>query len=157
MHPTRLDLSVPSLNDGATSDTPRAPWHQAHLVSDDDRAGGYEPPEETIEHGYAYLTRLLADSDVSDWPPKWRRGRCPGPPGTDIRVRQVFWVAQRDGLRCRYCGDDLAPSTACVNRLTPKRRGGTADLDNLGLTCLSCSAKKGCRTEEEFVAAGGAA
>lgn len=145
---------IATQTDNTLSDITSAPWHEAHLVTDYDRERGYEPCEELAERSYADLIACLAKygPDPASWPRKWRRGAWPGPP-CNVRIRKIFWLAQRDGgLRCRYCSRGMRASTATIDHLTPTERGGTNDRSNLGLACLWCNSKKGL-TEAEYLQA----
>src|SRR4051794_29705284 len=68
---------------------------------------------------------------------------CERRPGVlDLR-RQVL---QRDGWKCRMCGESVAPDTAQVDHLRPyqfyKRPVEANCLDNLWTLCLACHADK---------------
>jgi hypothetical protein len=142
---TRIPSAVHTLSVVAT-----APWHEADRVTDWERAHGYEPHEELIERVYADLLGYLAayGPALEDWPRRLRRGAWAGTGPT--RVRQIFWLALRDGLACRYCRRALLASTATIDHLTPVKRGGTNAPDNLGLACMPCNGDKGIRTEAEY-------
>jgi hypothetical protein len=81
-------------------------------------------------------------------------------------------IAERDGgWFCRYCATPLVDHTtgegalpldggfiaadgfafAEREHLTPRSRGGTDDLKNLGLACSPCNGRKGALTEPEFL------
>jgi HNH endonuclease len=125
------------------------PWHEAATVTDFDRDHGYEPPEELLHRQYASLEHLLAACPLEAWPRKWRRGAWPGP--GDVRVRRIFWLAQRDGLQCRYCQVPLCPCEATIDHRVPGSRGGSNAPVNLCLACLSCNSRKGTMTDAEYL------
>lgn len=58
-------------------------------------------------------------------------------------------VRLRAGNRCEYCGILQAgqESTFHVDHVLPRRNGGPTTLENLALACVSCSLRKGARTE----------
>jgi len=56
-------------------------------------------------------------------------------------------ILKRDNHRCQYCGRTATPLT--VDHVTPKKRGGKDDWDNLVCACLDCNNKKGNRTPEQ--------
>ncbi|MFT3769021.1 MAG: HNH endonuclease signature motif containing protein [Minicystis sp.] len=58
-------------------------------------------------------------------------------------------VRLRAGNRCEYCGMPQAGQEATfhVDHVVPRRDGGPTTLDNLALACVSCSLRKGARTE----------
>lgn len=58
-------------------------------------------------------------------------------------------VRLRAGNRCEYCGIPQAGQEASfhVDHVRPRRDGGPTTLDNLALACVSCSLRKGARTE----------
>lgn len=79
--------------------------------------------------------------------------------------QQITWlIAKRDnGWFCRYCNYALMPMGAedmcattywmerpTIDHLLPKSRGGTDALENLGLACNTCNARKGAKTPEEY-------
>lgn len=75
-------------------------------------------------------------------------------------------IFERDGWRCFYCGGvvECEPwdgqrggisfaqmsTWACVDHLTPKRRGGSNDDANLVTACRLCNGKKASATLEEY-------
>jgi 5-methylcytosine-specific restriction endonuclease McrA len=58
-------------------------------------------------------------------------------------------VRLRAGNRCEYCGVLQAGQEATfhVDHVLPRRDGGPTTLENLALACVSCSLRKGARTE----------
>jgi hypothetical protein len=58
-------------------------------------------------------------------------------------------VRLRAGHRCEYCGMPQAGQEAMfhVDHVVPRRDGGPTTLENLALACVSCSLRKGARTE----------
>jgi HNH endonuclease len=58
-------------------------------------------------------------------------------------------VRLRAGQRCEYCGMPQAGQEATfhVDHVLPRRDGGPTTLENLALACVSCSLRKGARTE----------
>lgn len=63
--------------------------------------------------------------------------------------RQLF---DRDGWRCRYCGEPLDSTTVTLDHIMPVSRGGTNDADNLASACMMCNSIKSGRTIEEVAA-----
>lgn len=57
------------------------------------------------------------------------------------RIRQA--VFERDGRSCKICGFDDGPTF--IDHIYPKSLGGTNDLENLQVLCLSCNSTKGKR------------
>src|SRR5688572_463449 len=57
-------------------------------------------------------------------------------------------VRERAGQRCEYCRISQAGQEATfhVDHVRPRRDGGPTLLDNLALSCVSCSLRKGART-----------
>lgn len=67
---------------------------------------------------------------------------------TDPELRRQCF--ERDGWRCRYCGDRLDESTATLDHVVPQWRGGPSDdPSNLATACLMCNSIKSGRTLEE--------
>lgn len=52
---------------------------------------------------------------------------------------------------CEYCGVGLAIHEASIDHRTPLVRGGTNDIDNLGVVCCGCNYLKHTKTHEEFL------
>lgn len=75
---------------------------------------------------------------------------------TQKEVRAVIFKAAKG--RCFYCDRKVkedgknSDETFVVDRLTPKKRGGTDDFSNLVCSCQSCNTSKGNRTMKEYVA-----
>ncbi len=58
-------------------------------------------------------------------------------------------VRKRARNRCEYCGlsQEGQEATFHIDHIQPRRSGGETQLDNLALACVSCSLRKGARTE----------
>lgn len=97
--------------------------------------------------------------------------------GTHIHVlmpREVPWVAERlspasiesqrdyfadptwrralfdrDGWRCRYCGEQVTELTATLDHVIPRVTGGSDDPENLATACHECNSIKSGMTEAE--------
>ena len=54
-------------------------------------------------------------------------------------------VIVRDCSKCQACGKIVVGKDAQVDHVIPKKRGGTDDLENLCLLCLTCHARKTAR------------
>jgi 5-methylcytosine-specific restriction endonuclease McrA len=72
------------------------------------------------------------------------------------KARRIRSLAQRDGMRCRYCRaalDEDGPDMfrPILEHWTPKSRGGSNDLSNLVLACKFCDTAKGAMTGDEFL------
>lgn len=65
----------------------------------------------------------------------------------DPRLREELF--ERDGWRCRYCGEGLLPETATLDHIHPVSKGGKDDPDNPAACCLMCNSLKSGRTYEE--------
>ena len=70
-------------------------------------------------------------------------------------------VYDKTNGHCYYCGVVLVVGKKGANQfqidhMTPVRRGGTEDLDNLVPSCRACNCSKGPMTAEEFLAKRGA-
>ncbi len=81
----------------------------------------------TAGNGRQALHRLLTDLDAEA--ARWD--------GVTRELR--FRVLQRDGHRCRYCGQVAAHVRLRVDLITPIDRGGTVELANLVTTCTECA------------------
>lgn len=62
------------------------------------------------------------------------------------QLRQA--VINRDGLSCRYCGQD-SPSPQ-IDHVLPLALGGTNEMSNLTVACRSCNASKGSKPLEAW-------
>jgi hypothetical protein len=58
-------------------------------------------------------------------------------------------VRERAADRCEYCRLSQAGQEATfhVDHILPRKEGGTTDLENLALACVSCSLRKGGSSE----------
>jgi len=53
-------------------------------------------------------------------------------------------VLERDGRVCHYCGKALPlKSSACLDHVVPRSKGGSDDPDNLVVACKRCNTQKG--------------
>lgn len=80
--------------------------------------------------------------------------------GAGAKDRSVAVWAKTNG-RCWYCGQWLVESKQdkdgaeqyrwfAIDHITPKRQGGTDDLDNLLPACWICNCSKGNKNLEEY-------
>lgn len=58
-------------------------------------------------------------------------------------------LLERDGWRCRYCGELVTSDTATLDRVIPRALGGPNSEENLVTACLTCNSIKSGRTYEE--------
>jgi len=58
----------------------------------------------------------------------------------DRRPELLLALIERDGEQCAYCG---CTSDLSIDHITPLSRGGSDNLDNLQLLCLTCNNQKG--------------
>ena len=58
-------------------------------------------------------------------------------------------LMERDGWRCRYCGEVVTTDTATLDHLIPRSLGGPNTAENLATACLTCNSIKSGRTYEE--------
>ena len=59
------------------------------------------------------------------------------------------YLLEKWGRECMYCGAKDVPLQ--VEHITPKARGGSNRISNLGLSCQCCNQKKGAQDVREFV------
>ena len=63
--------------------------------------------------------------------------------GHSLSRKLRFWVLQRDGHRCVYCGATVVDGVRLeVDHVIPRALGGTDDRDNLVTACRPCNAGK---------------
>ena len=55
----------------------------------------------------------------------------------------------RDDYTCQYCSCKLDYSTATVDHILPRGKGGKHEWTNVATSCLKCNRKKGNRTPSE--------
>lgn len=60
--------------------------------------------------------------------------------------RHVF---MRDNWECLYCGVGLSSSTATMDHVMPKSRGGKTNYENCATSCKKCNSKKDNKTPSE--------
>lgn len=63
---------------------------------------------------------------------------------TDPALRLTLF--ERDGWRCRYCGERVTEQTVTLDHVIPQSSGGTDDPDNLATACLMCNSVKSGRS-----------
>lgn len=51
---------------------------------------------------------------------------------------------------CYLCGCSINKFDFHIEHKTPLTRGGSNEIDNIGISCMTCNIRKGDRTEEEF-------
>lgn len=58
-------------------------------------------------------------------------------------------IFKRDDYICQYCSCKLDLSTATVDHVLPRGKGGKHEWTNVATSCLKCNRKKGNRTPTE--------
>ena len=66
---------------------------------------------------------------------------------TVLDIVRAF-VYDRDGMVCRYCGDEDGPFH--LDHVLPLARGGDDEATNLTVACARCNCSKGQKTLEEW-------
>jgi hypothetical protein len=57
--------------------------------------------------------------------------------------RRLRWlILQRDGFRCKYCGDDSGTASLQVDHVIPVASGGSNSRENLITACQDCNGGK---------------
>jgi 5-methylcytosine-specific restriction endonuclease McrA len=64
----------------------------------------------------------------------------PGKKDVPMSNRRIF---DRDGYQCAYCLTELTHSTATVDHIHPRSKGGKHEWTNVITSCKPCNAKKG--------------
>lgn len=68
--------------------------------------------------------------------------------GTLMGYEVREYLLEKFQRKCIYCGKDNCRLE--IEHITPKSRGGTNKIDNLGISCHDCNQLKGNKTAEEF-------
>ena len=90
----------------------------------------------------AFDTQKMRDPEISGI--EYQQGTLMG-----YEVRE--YLAEKFGHRCCYCGKPQGNGVRFeVEHLTPKIRGGSSRIINLGWSCHDCNEKKSTMTCEEF-------
>jgi hypothetical protein len=58
-------------------------------------------------------------------------------------------IFKRDNNICQYCSKELDTSTATIDHILPRSKGGIHEWTNVVACCLRCNRKKGDRTPQE--------
>lgn len=69
-------------------------------------------------------------------------------PEGDVRLTKKN-IFIRDKYKCQYSGEVLSPSTADIDHIIPRSKGGTNEWGNLVVSSKKINRKKGNRTPEE--------
>jgi hypothetical protein len=70
--------------------------------------------------------------------------RLPQPdPVRYATYKQRKIILERDGFRCRYCGNEVTDATANMDHVVPYHKGGPTRVENLVTCCHACNKKKG--------------
>ena len=90
----------------------------------------------------AFDTQKMRDPEISGI--EYQQGTLMG-----YEIRE--YLAEKFGHKCCYCGKPQGNGVRFeVEHLTPKARGGSDRITNLGWSCHDCNEKKGTMTCEEF-------
>lgn len=68
--------------------------------------------------------------------------------GTLLGYEVREYLLEKYGRKCIYCGAEGVPLE--IEHITPRSRGGSNRISNLGIACHACNQKKGNMTAEEF-------
>lgn len=90
-------------------------------------------------HYFRDIVLAIAGQSENATPVSQQKGKIP-----DSLRRQVI---ERDGFRCRYCGETV--NRPQLDHVTPESRGGPTSLNNLVVSCKRCNSAKGPRTPDE--------
>lgn len=113
-------------------------YAQEYLQDDIERLASFLFPEE------AHFVRTLQERLAREKKPE-RQRYVKTPIPKELR-RAVF---ERDGFRCRHCGDQFELH---ADHIYPESKGGATTLDNLQTLCRVCNFRKGKRVTEPVLA-----
>ncbi|MGA2885251.1 MAG: HNH endonuclease [Halobacteriota archaeon] len=57
----------------------------------------------------------------------------------------ILRVVRRDNSTCRICGKYLSDNEIEFDHIIPRSKGGSAEENNIQVTCLDCNRKKSSR------------
>jgi len=85
----------------------------------------------------------VSEIDIRKWvaplfPALWKEYRQPR-----LSARVRFFVLNRDGFRCKYCGASADDARLHVDHVVPRVAGGDDDPSNLVAACDRCNLGKG--------------
>ena len=107
-----------------------------------DNVCGILPVERITVETAAFDTQKMRDPEISGI--KYQQGTLMG-----YEIRE--YLAEKFGHKCCYCRKPQGNGVCFeVEHLTPKARGGSDRIINLGWSCHDCNEKKGTMTCEEF-------
>lgn len=92
-------------------------------------------------HEVLFIARALAPHML----PTTQR-QPPQPPGKKLRPSRRLHILQRDGFRCQLCGVSATDGEHVrleIDHRTPRKHGGTNDLENVWVLCQACNRGKG--------------
>jgi ATP adenylyltransferase len=61
-----------------------------------------------------------------------------------------YEILKRAGGRCELCGVSIEERAIEIDHITPRKHGGTDELENLQALCYKCNANKGARDSTNF-------
>lgn len=123
----------------------RASYHKHHAKR---KALREERRDLLRERGRAWrLAHLEQDAAKS----RRRFARKRGATGSHT-LAQFRALCERNGWVCTYCRCSLTKRTVTEDHMVPISRGGSDDISNITLACVSCNSRKYTRTYDEFVA-----
>jgi 5-methylcytosine-specific restriction endonuclease McrA len=79
-----------------------------------------------------------------------RRARKRGNGGSHTLAEWIV-LCWASAWRCAYCGCVLDEKTVTCDHRVPIARGGSDDIENITLACLSCNSRKWAKTPDEFL------
>ena len=65
-------------------------------------------------------------------------------------MKKIERISLRDNDKCQYCGAPATTTSMCVDHVIPRNKGGSHDIENLKLACVTCNSTKGDRDLETF-------
>lgn len=72
--------------------------------------------------------------------------------GSQVTQAMLLRMAEQQGYRCAYTGDELTPQTVSVDHIKPVSNGGRHTAANLQLVRHDVNRAKGSMSHEDFVA-----
>ncbi|MCF7974391.1 MAG: HNH endonuclease [Phycisphaerae bacterium] len=69
-------------------------------------------------------------------------------PGKEVKLNRRNLFA-RDNNQCQFCGKRFSTRELSLDHIIPRSQGGLSTWENLVCACLTCNAKKGCRTPKQ--------
>ena len=124
-------------------------WHEAHPDKCREHVRRYKASHRDIlrERDREYMAQRPEQRRKNEHTRRARKMSV----GGSFTLEEISQQFDRQENKCYYCGALLIGVPYHIDHKTPISRGGSNDIDNIALACVSCNLQKHTRTDTEYM------